>query len=91
MGENEVAMKDYYESKVASRERDNEALKNQLAEKENDVRQLITKYKQLEKKLKELVDAQEKLSDFEEKVVNLGLDQNLVKNMVELFGKYRKN
>lgn len=33
MGKNEVAMKDYYESKLQSREHDNENLKKQLKEK----------------------------------------------------------
>jgi hypothetical protein len=33
MGKNEVAMKDYYEVKLASREQDNEALRKQLHEK----------------------------------------------------------
>ena len=81
MNENEVAMKDYYESKMTSKDKDIEALKEQLHEKENDIRQLIGKYHQLECRLKELLEAQDKLRDFEEKIVNLGLDQNLVKNM----------
>lgn len=33
MGKNEVALKDYYENKVLSREHDNESLRKQLAEK----------------------------------------------------------
>lgn len=45
-------MKDYFESKIASRDKDNEALKKQLEEKENDLRKLISQYRQLEKKLK---------------------------------------
>ncbi len=43
------------------------------------------KYSQLERKMKDLLDAQDKLTDFENKIVNLGLDQNLIKNMAELF------
>ena len=35
--------------------------------------------------MKDLLEAQEKLTDFENKITNLGLDQNLVKNMAELF------
>ena len=37
--------------------------------------------------MKQLLEAQNKLSQFETKIVNLGLDQNLVKNMAELFKK----
>lgn len=33
MSENEVAMKDYYETKLANRNKDVEALENQLHEK----------------------------------------------------------
>lgn len=58
MNENEVAMKDYYESKMVSKDKDIEALKEQLHEKENDIRQLIAKYHQLENRLKELLAAQ---------------------------------
>jgi hypothetical protein len=32
-----------------------------------------------------MLEAQDKLTDFETKIVNLGLDQNLIKNMAELF------
>lgn len=62
MNENEVAMKDYYETKLVNKGKDIEALQNQLQEKENDIRQLIVKYNQLEKRLKELLDSQERLS-----------------------------
>lgn len=33
------------------------------------------------------METQSKLRDFEEKIKNLGLDNNLVKNMAELFKK----
>ena len=33
------------------------------------------------------MEAQEKLTDFEEKIKNIGLDNNLVKNFAELFNK----
>jgi hypothetical protein len=35
--------------------------------------------------MKDMLEAQDKLTDFETKIVNLGLDQNLIKNMAELF------
>lgn len=33
------------------------------------------------------MDAQDKLTEFEEKIKNMGLDNNLVKNFAELFNK----
>ena len=62
-----------------------------LEEKETDVRGLIEKYKQLQKKLRELLEAQEKLSNMEEKIVNMGMDQNLIKNIGEMFARYKKD
>lgn len=90
MNENEVAMKDYYETKLATKNKDISGLQAQLHQKQKDIRQLIVKYNQLEKRLKELLESQERLSQFEKKIVNLGLDQNLIKNMSELFIRYRK-
>jgi len=88
MNQSEVSMKDYYENKLHSKEKDIDALKKQMSEKDYDLRAIIGKYNTLEKKMKQLLDAQDKLSEFEEKIVNLGLDQNLVKNMGELFLKH---
>lgn len=87
MGNNEVSMKEYFEDKVASREKDIAHLQTVLAGKEQDIRDLIVKYNGLEKRLEALLSSQEKLRDLEEKVKNLGLDNNLVKNMAELFNR----
>ena len=89
MNQSEVAMKDYYENKLNSKERDIENLKKQMAEKDYDLRAVIGKYNAVEKKLKQLLEAQSKLTDFEKKVMELGLDQSLVKSMAELFKKNR--
>ena len=78
-------MKDYYESKIAGRELDNQNIKKQLYEKATDLRNVVAKYAQLELRLKDVLESQEKLTDFENKMLNLGLDQNLIKNMAELF------
>ncbi len=87
LGKNEVALKDYYETKLASREHDNASLRTQLAEKESDLRQVAVRYAHLERRLNELLNAQSSLSDFENKIIHLGLDQNLIKNLGELFRK----
>ena len=88
MGQNEVSLKVYYEEKVDSKDKDIKTLKKLLAEKEDDVRDLIMKYNALEKRLELLMDTQTKLIDFQEKVKNIGMDNNLVKNLAELFRKY---
>ena len=80
-------MKEYFEDKLASRERDITHLQSVLAGKEQDIRDLIVKYNGLEKRMEALLASQDKLRDLEEKVKNLGLDNNLVKNMAELFNR----
>lgn len=57
-------MKDYYENKLNSKERDIEHLKKQMAEKDYDLRAVIAKYNGVEKKLKQLLEAQNKLTEF---------------------------
>lgn len=64
LGKNEVALKDYYEAKLSSRDQDVDSLRRQLTEKEADLRQIVVKYAHLERRLKELLDAQSKLTDF---------------------------
>lgn len=57
-------MKDYYENKLNGKERDIENLKKQMAEKDYDLRAIISKYNGVEKKLKQLLEAQNKLTEF---------------------------
>ena len=47
LGKNEVAMREYFESKLQSRDSDNESLRKQLTEKESDLRSIVLKYNQL--------------------------------------------
>ena len=60
-------------------------LRQQLAEKEENVRDLLAQYAALENRFNMLMETSTKLRDFEEQVKHLGLDENLVKNMAELF------
>lgn len=48
---------------------------------------MIVKYNALEKRFDMAMEAQEKIREFDEKIRQLGLDNNLVKNMAELFNK----
>lgn len=87
MGNSEMSLKEYFEDKLASREKDVDHLQAVLAGKEQDIRDLIVKYNGLEKRLEALLASQEKLRDLEERVKSLGMDANLVKNMVEIFSR----
>ena len=80
MGNSEMSLKEYFEDKLASREKDVAHLQAVLAGKEQDIRDLIVKYNGLEKRLEALLASQEK-------VESLGLDANLVKNMAEILNK----
>jgi regulator of replication initiation timing len=64
-----------------------DSLRKQLAEKEESIRELLTQYAALEKRFDMMMESNTKLRDFEEQVKRLGLDENLVKNMAELFKK----
>ena len=62
-------------------------MERKVSEKEEDIRELILKYNALEKRFDMAMEAQDKIREFEEKIRQLGLDNNLVKNMAELFNK----
>jgi hypothetical protein len=72
---------------LKSKNADIDSLERKVAEKEEDIRELILKYNALEKRFDMAMEAQDKIREFEEKIRQLGLDNNLVKNMAELFNK----
>ena len=47
--------------------------------------QVLVKYKDLEGSLEKTVESLNRRTDLERKVVELGMDNNLVKNLAELF------
>lgn len=51
---------------------------------------LINKYKILEGQLKSIMSSMKKRTDMEERVMHLGMDDNLVKNLGEIFNKENK-
>ena len=87
IGTHEVSIRQYFEDKLKSKEKDVDNLRQQLAEKEENVRDLLAQYAALENRFNMLMQTSTKLRDFEEQVKHLGLDENLVKNMAELFIK----
>ena len=87
MGNNEISMRDYYEDKIKSREKDITHLQKVISQKEDDIRELIVKYNGLEKRLEMLLEQQEKASNLEERIKNLGMDSNLIKNIAEVFSR----
>lgn len=56
-------------------------MKEQLREKDIDLRALISKYNELENKLAEVLKVHDKFSLLENRIMNLGMDNNLVKNL----------
>ena len=48
---------------------------------EENITELIKKYKQVEAAMKELLKQSKKRGDLENRIINLGMDNNLVKNM----------
>lgn len=51
LGTHEIGIKEYFEDKIKSKERDIENLKKLLSQKEDDIRDLIVKYNALEQRL----------------------------------------
>lgn len=49
------------------------------------ITQLIQRYNQLEHGMNQMVRQSKKLTELEKKIIHLGTDNNLVKNMAELF------
>lgn len=87
IGTHEVSIRQYFEDKIKSKEKDVDNLRQQLAEKEESLRDLLSQYAALENRFNMLMETSTKLRQFEEQVKHLGLDENLIKNMAELFKK----
>lgn len=82
--EKEHSIKSFYEESLRTKDKDIDDLQKKLLVKEADLKELILKYNALEKKLSALVETQDRLRDFENKVMNIGADANLLKNMAEM-------
>lgn len=65
-------------------------LRQQLKEKNEDIRRHCEKEKGLEEKIEKLVEGEQRLTRMEEKVINIGQENNLVKNISELVKSRKK-
>ena len=76
--------KKYFEEKLKRVEEEKGELKKIVSSKSEQITELIKKYKQIEEDLKEATVMMKKRTVLEEKVMNMGLDVNIVKNMTDL-------
>ena len=66
---------------------DKAALQDANSAQAEQISKLISKYKVLEKSLEKTLSTMKKRTELEQKVIELGMDQNLVKNLGEIFSK----
>ena len=74
----------YFEEKLKRVEEEKAELKKIVSSKSEQITELIKKYKQIEEDLMEATVMMKKRTVLEEKVMNIGLDVNIVKNMTDL-------
>lgn len=84
IGRAQSGLKEYYEKRIKDLEGDKQELQGINSTQSQQIDGLVVKYKQLEEALKALLESQRKLGDLETKIVHLGVDNNLVKNLAEL-------
>ena len=71
----------FYEGRIATLEQEKADLKEVISSKEEKITSLVQKYQELEKTMKSTLAKIKKRTELETKVMNLGMDNNLVKNM----------
>lgn len=76
--------KQYYQEKLKRVEDEKAELKKIITSQYEQITELVKKYKQTEEDLKQAVKVMKKRTELEEKVMNIGLDTNLIKNMTQL-------
>jgi hypothetical protein len=76
--------KKFYEGRISTLEQEKADLKEVISSKEEKITSLVQKYQELEKTMKSTLAKIKKRTELETKVMNLGMDNNLVKNMAEI-------
>lgn len=61
IGTHEVSIREYFEDKLKSKEKDVDSLRRQLAEKEESLRDLLTQYAALEKRFDMMMESNTKV------------------------------
>lgn len=77
--------KDHYEGIILKLESDKLQLKQMIDNKGEKIERLVYKYRLLEEELRRASEALQKRGILDKKIIELGLDENLVKNMAEMF------
>lgn len=77
--------KDHYEGIILKLESDKLQLKQMIDNKGEKIERLVYKYRLLEDELRRASEALQKRGILDKKIIELGLDENLVKNMAEMF------
>lgn len=76
---------DHYKGIIHKLETDKETLQSRYDTQQLTIEHLVQKYKTLEKEMKKASYLLDKRSNLDNKVIELGLDNNLVKNMAEIW------
>lgn len=84
IGRTQGGFKEYYEQRLKELEADKLELQAANSTQAQHINGLVAKYRQLEDALKAALDSQKRLGDLETRILHLGLDNNLVKNLAEL-------
>ena len=83
-------LKRYYSEEIQKLEDDIASLRKQLAYKEEDLRSKDDSIHKLQLKLDTVLQSQETLRGMEDKVLQLGQENNIVKNIAEVARKGKK-
>lgn len=84
---NLAEMKGFYERRLLELEGDKRDLSRINSSQTERIAELVKKYKQAEGAMRELMRQAKKRGDLESRIIELGMDNNLVKNMAEIFHK----
>ena len=86
----EDKLKRYYSEEIGRLEEEIGSLRRQLAFKEEDLRNKDENIHKLEVKLDTVLQSREALKNMEDKVIHLGQENNVVKNLAEVVKKGKK-
>ena len=79
--------KEHYEGIILKLEEDKKELKDKIERKNQKLQQLIYRYNLLEEELKQASLSISQRGELDKKVIQLGMDENLVKNMSEIWAR----